>query len=503
MKGLPMSHPSSTATPTAGTTLKRQFRMRDAFTIAFVFISPIVALYAVFGLVMQAAGPAGWWAFAIVLVLQLLIALSLGILVSRWPFQGGSYQWARRLVGESYGWAAGWAYIWTIIIVIASNAYAIASFIPPLLGIPEFSLPEHIAVALGILVATTALNLIGPVVLKILTRLSLAAEVIGSIVLATVLLIWHREQPLSILFTSGGAADGDYLWGGFILAIGFVGFGFAGFETVCSMAEEIDRPEKNLPKAIVGALATIGIVVLYSSLALVLSTPDFGAVITGAIVDPAANNIGEALGPGISQPFFALVIIGFAASMLTAQTSISRVIWSFSRDGVLPASRFMSMLSTKHRTPNRAIIVVGLLAIVITLLAFSEQVYATLIAAAAGGFFVTMGLVVVALFARIIGKKWRSGPFSLGIFTTPVVAGAAAWIVFEVINLAWPRNSGDVPWYVAWSVPIGLAGIAVVGLVVWLSVRDRIRNINNELHAHHEIVGEDDAVGSESLPANS
>ncbi|WP_254779847.1 APC family permease [Arthrobacter sp. cf158] len=468
--------------------------MRDAFTLAFVFISPIVALYAVFGLVMQAAGPAGWWAFAIVLVLQLLIALSLGVLVSRWPFQGGSYQWARRLVGENYGWAAGWAYIWTIVIVIASNAYAIASFIPPLLSIPEFTLPEHILVALGILVLTTGLNLIGPVVLKILTRLSLAAEVIGSIVLATVLLIWHREQPFDILFTSGGAADGDYLWGGFILAIGFVGFGFAGFETVCSMAEEIENPEKNLPKAIVGALATIGIVVLYSSLALVLSTPDFGAVIAGAIVDPAANNITEALGPGIAQPFFALVIIGFAASMLTAQTSISRVIWSFSRDGVLPASKFLSKLSNKHRTPNRAIIVVGLLAVVITLLAFSEQVYATLIAAAAGGFFVTMGLVVVALLVRIVSKKWHHGPFTLGAFTLPVVIGAAGWIIFEIINLAWPRNPGDeLPWYVSWSVPIGLAGIALVGLLVWLSVRDRIRNVNQDLHEHHEIAGEEDS----------
>jgi amino acid transporter len=498
---MPQSLQGASSSGTAS--LKRQFQMRDAFTLAFVFISPIVALYAVFGLVMQSAGPAGWWAFAIVLVLQLLIALSLGVLVSRWPLQGGSYQWARRLVGESYGWAAGWAYIWTIIIVIASNAYAIASFIPPLLSIPAFSLTEHIAVALGILVLTTALNLIGPTVLKVLTRLSLAAEVVGSVILATVLLIWHREQPLSVLFTSGGAAEGDYLWGGFILAIGFVGFGFAGFETVCSMAEEIEQPEKNLPKAIVGALATIGIVVLYSSLALVLSTPDFAEVITGAIVDPAANNIALALGPGIAQPFFALVIIGFAASMLTAQTSISRVIWSFSRDGVLPASRFMARLSAKHSTPNRAIIVVGLLAVVITLLAFSEQVYATLIAAAAGGFFVTMGLCVIALLVRILGKKWHPGPFTLGGFTLPVVVGAAGWIVFEVMNLAWPRGASELPWYVAWAVPIGLAGIAVVGVLVWLSVRDRIKNINQDLHAHHEIVGEeDDSQTTKSVPTS-
>lgn len=163
----------------------------------------------------------------------------------------------------------------------------------------------------------------------------------------------------------------------------------------------------------------------------------------------------------------------------------------------------MARLSPRHSTPNRAIIVVGLLAVVITLLAFSEQVYATLIAAAAGGFFVTMGLCVIALLVRIFGKKWHPGPFTLGAFTLPVVAGAAGWIVFEVINLAWPRDAGELPWYVAWAVPIGLAGIAVVGLLVWLSVRDRIKDIYQDLHARHEIVGEGDDVQAATKPLPS
>lgn len=112
MKFQPAQSHIATAEP-----LKRQFKMHDAFTLAFVFISPMVALYAVFGLIIQAAGPAGWWVFPIGLCLQLLIALSLGIMVSRWPLQGGSYQWARRLVGDNYGWLTGWFYIWTLIFV--------------------------------------------------------------------------------------------------------------------------------------------------------------------------------------------------------------------------------------------------------------------------------------------------------------------------------------------------------------------------------------------------
>jgi hypothetical protein len=116
--------------------------------------------------------------------------------------------------------------------------------------------------------------------------------------------------------------------------------------------------------------------------------------------------------------------------------------------------------------------------------------------------FVTMGLCVIALLVRILGKKWHPGPFTLGAFTLPVVVGAAGWIVFEVMNLAWPRGAAELPWYVSWAVPIGLAGIAAVGFLVWLSVRDRIKNVNQDLHEHHEIVGEEGDQTAKSVPTS-
>ncbi|AUF96839.1 amino acid transporter [Pseudomonas sp. 02C 26] len=455
--------------------LKRQFKMHDAFTLAFVYISPIVALYAVFGLIVQAAGPAGWWVFPIGLCLQLLIALSLGVMVSRWPLQGGSYQWARRLMGDNYGWLTGWFYIWTLIFVFASNGYAIASFIPAALGIEAFTTSTQIYIALSIVCLATVLNLLGPGTLKLLGKLSLGAEVIGSLGLATVLLIWHRQHDLDILFTTAGAGGDSYVLGGLLVALGFVGFGLAGFESVCSMAEEVEQPEKNIPKAIIGALLAIGIIVSYCALALILATPDFAAIVSGAIVDPAASTIQAAFGENIARVFFVLVIIGFAASMMMAQTSVSRVIWAFSRDRILPGSEFLSTLSSKHRTPNRAVILVGALAVIVTLLAFSERVYATLISSATATFFITMGFAVLGLLYRLMVKKWQAGTFSLASMTLPVVIGAACWIVFEIANSAWPREVVGQSWYVSWAVFIGISLVGLSGAAVWLSIRKNLK----------------------------
>src|SRR6185437_14829816 len=93
-------------------TLKRGFTLRSAFSLAFADVSPIVALYTVFSLVVALAGVGFWWAFPIVLGGQLLVAAVFGDVASRWPLAGSVYQWSRHLIGPRYGWYTAWAYIW-------------------------------------------------------------------------------------------------------------------------------------------------------------------------------------------------------------------------------------------------------------------------------------------------------------------------------------------------------------------------------------------------------
>ena len=51
---------------------------------------------------------------------------------------------------------------------------------------------------------------------------------------------------------------------------------------------------------------------------------------------------------------------------------------------------------------------------------------------------------------------------------------AVAWLTFETINIAWPRESlapPDAPTYQVWAAPMLLATIAVVGLLYMLVAR--------------------------------
>ncbi len=70
------------------TELRREFTLWSSFAISFAFVSPIVALYSIFGLAISTAGPSFWWGFIIVFAGQFLVALVFAMLVSRWPYEG-------------------------------------------------------------------------------------------------------------------------------------------------------------------------------------------------------------------------------------------------------------------------------------------------------------------------------------------------------------------------------------------------------------------------------
>jgi amino acid transporter len=480
--------PGDVKAPTTGVGeeegLKREFSLWAIFALAFAFISPIVALYGIFAFAFTSAGPAAWWGFFIVLAGQLLVALVFAELASRWPFEGSLYEWSRRLFHETYGWFAGWAYMWTLMITMVAVAYGAAGFVPVVLGIDPFTSGTQLAVAFGFLLFGTAMNLASRNTLKFFMLASIAAEVIGSLGIGTVLLFFHNEQPLSSIFHSAGAGTGPggYVWSGLFAAVGFIGWTYVGFETAGSVSEETPEPRRDVPRAIVLSLVTVAAVVTYASLALILAIPDYGAVISGKVTDPVADTISFQLGSGITKPLFVLFIIGFTASLLAIQTNCSRVMWAFARADVLPGSTWLKKLSAGPRLPVRTILTTGVIAAVLLISTQSENVYLTLISMATGGFYISFALPVVAAMVTRVTGRWRPGAWNLGRWSTPVAVIASIWVVFEYINIGWPRAEG-VPWYQDWAVFVMTGIVGVLGILAYLTVRQRVLAAEARLEA--------------------
>ncbi len=456
--------------------LRREFSLWSAFAFAFAFISPIVALYGIFGLALSAAGPSFWWGFLLVFGGQFLVALIFATLVSRWPLEGSIYQWSRRLLGTTYGWFAGWVYMWTLVIAMATVAIGAAGFIANIFGVEEPTGGTLALIALVILLAGTAVNLVGRRALKIFMVGSIIAEVIGSVGLGTWLLLFHRHNSLSVLFTGGGPdVDGwAYLSGPFLMAVAFIGWSFVGFESAGSIAEEVHEPRRDLPKAVLFSLVFIAVVVAYSSLAIILAIPDLGAVADGTVADPVYDTLTTALGAGVAKPVELLFVIGFLASFLALQTSASRVIWAYARDGALPAAAALVRLRGQARIPVMAILVTTVIGAALFLLSIvAGDVYSLMVNFTAGGFYLAFLFPLVGFLVVLLRGAWTSAAFSLGRATLPVAVVAAVWAVLQFINIAWPRAAFEQR-YLDWSVWIGVVVLGLIGAVVLASVRSRI-----------------------------
>lgn len=445
-------------------TLKRGFTFRSAFSLAFADVSPIVALYTVFSLVVALAGVGFWWAFPIVLGGQLLVAAVFGDVSSRWPLAGSVYQWSRYLIGPRYGWYTAWAYIWGLSIALSALAYGAAGF---LLGAAGAAAPSHLTqalVALVLVVFASGLNVAGRIFLKIFLGLSIAAEIIGSVGLGTVLLARYQVSPLSALFHSAGTVHGlAWLGGPFIAAIAVVGWSFLGFESAGSIAEEVHEPARNVPKAIVLALLCVGAVVLYSGLALALAVPDVGAVLAGKVADPIGTTLAAHLGSGVARGFEVLFLLGFLASFTAVQTAVSRCIWANARDRVLPGHRWLVRVTSGERLPCNSILVTAIIAAVLPFISTSK-VYAVLISFTNAGFYTAFALPVFgAVYVRMRGR-WQAGPWTLGRWGKLVTYAAAIWLIAEIVNIAWPRAELYGPGYLSWSVLLMMGILAAIGI---------------------------------------
>jgi len=451
----------------------RDFSLWSAFALAFSDISPIVGIYSVFAISLLAAGPAFFWSLPIVLVGELLVTAVFGELVSKWPLQGSVYAWARQLVGPRYGWWTNWIYMWGLTMTLSVLALAATGYIWSAAGNASPSAGQTEAVALAVLIFGSLLNMVGGQVIKTLLYITLTCELIPSLGIGTVLFFFHVNS-IGLLFTSAGTGHGcSWFSNSFLATVAFAGYSFVGFEAAGAIAQEVKEARRVLPYAMILALAACGVLVIFACLGIVLAIPSFPKVMNGSIADPIASTRELHLGTGIGRAILIILAVGFTASMIAVQTAVTRSIWSAGRDGVLPGGAILGRLSGAEHLPRHAIALTAIIAGALLFISTSK-IYTLLLSFANIAFYLSYAMPVLgAVYLRQKGL-WRPGHFSLGRLSAPVTYIAAIWLVFECVNIAWPRPVNP-QWYINWGVLImigvlGLAGVLVSSYVFRLNV---------------------------------
>jgi amino acid transporter len=392
-------------------------------------------------------------------------------LASQFPIAGGIYQWSRRLVGPTYAWFAGWAYVWTVMLTVTAIAYFGAVWLAALFGVTP-SPNAQVVWAFGILAVATLVNAIGVNPLKYVVNAGIIAECVASVLIGVLLLLFFRHHPISFLWEGLGASAnfGGSYFAGFLAAVAISGWAFVGFDSCGSVSEETRDPMRRVPRAILFSLSSVALVIILNAMAIGLSFKDTASVVSLKTLDPVTPSVVGAFGSWAQKPFEAVVLVAFVACAIAVQATATRVLFSLSRDRMLPASGVLRRVGPS-KVPRVALAVAAVVSGCGLVFGLDTRAVNTLITFGSGGYYITFWLVcAAALWARVTGRWVPAGRFSLGRFALPVNVVAVVWLTFEAINIAWPRTALAPPGAPFWQVWAILLISLVLGIIGGLYV---------------------------------
>ncbi len=427
----------------------------SSFAAGFSYLSILTGLPQLFYLGFGAGGPAFFWTWPMVFAGQFLVALCFAEMAAEFPLSGGVYQWSRRVGADSVGWLAGWVYLASAVITLASVALAPQSTLPQIssvfqvIGQPGNRLDAaRNAVFLGcvLIVFSTIVNAVGVKLLARLNNIGVFAELAGAIILL-ILLNLHGVRGVDVVFETQSRGTGHSLGylGAFLAAALTPSFVMYGFDTAGSLAEETSNPRRRAPRAILGSLGAVGLVGALLILGALRSTPDILDPALGRISGGMPYVIKSVLGETVGTTLLWFVAVAVVVCTLTVQAAAVRLVFSMARDRNLPFSELLAKVSITTRTPVWPSVLLGLAAVLLLIAnANAPELVETLVSVAIvwanlGYLLVTAPMLVRRLRSRSMPRQQPPGGFSMGLWGLPVNILAVLWGLFVILNIGWPR----------------------------------------------------------------
>jgi len=361
----------------SGSELRRDVSVYGSYMWGYAAVG--ADIYTALGIITLAALGLAPLAFLTAGIVFALVGLCYAELASAYPLAGGGQYFTLRGLGDFAGLVAGSALVldYTIdISLFTVVAFGYINYFLPWISlghhITDFTLtlgPIHLAwlwlieSVIGIVVLIW-LNVRG---IKVSTNFN---EVIGTIaivaqtviVLAGFVLVWKPEMVAN-QFLYQPPTLSQFAFGSSLAIIAFV-----GLETISQVAQETRRPATIIPRTSIGLVISVLLFAMaFSILANGLLKPtDF----LGHEGDPVALIAGHIPIIGVvAAPVTAL--IGFLIVFISANSGVvssSRLSYSMSQFDLLP--HWFARVHKRFRTPARAVVVFGVVALLQTIFAF-------------------------------------------------------------------------------------------------------------------------------------
>ena len=429
--------------------LRRRMSGFSNFAVSFTIISILSGCLTLYGYGMGTGGPAIIvWGWPIVGIMTLFVGLAMAEVCSSFPTAGGLYYWSAKLArrnGAAWSWFTGWFNFLGQVAVTAGIDFGAAFFINALLNL-QFGTPTYhwvtILIFAGVLLVHGMLNQFGIRLVALLNDVSVWWHLIGVLIIVGVLVFApSHHQSASFVFTSTFNVTG---WHStfYVLLLGLLlaQYTFTGYDASAHMTEETHSAARSGPRGIVMSILVSLFAGWILLIGITFAIQHYSAELTSATGVPPAQIFIDAVGATGGK---LLLLIAIGAQLFCGMSSVtanSRMIYAFSRDGALPASRLWHQVNHRTRTPTNAIWLAAAAALVLGLpYLWNNYAYAAVTSIAVIGLYIAY---VLPTFLRLRqGSSFRRGPWHLGRWSTPIGITAVTWVVFITILFMLPTAS--------------------------------------------------------------
>jgi amino acid transporter len=422
--------------------LNRSMGLFSSLSISISCMCITAGIFTVYAYSLGTVGPAFIWTWPIVAIGQIIVALVLADLAGRMPLSGYAFQWTSRLVNSHYGWFTGWAGLMAFTPGFTGLNLGLAPILLNRLGI-GIDVGSIAVTTILLTVSQLLINLAGVRIASRINNIAAYTAELGlSVVLTLILLvvgfITNPVQSVGFLTTST-ATDGGFLTA-FLLS-GLLGIWvLTGFEGAADLAEETQGARRNVPKAVVTSLAVSIVIGFFMIVALTINIRDLDATTSAPV--PIANVLEGALGSTGAVIFEIVAMVALYAGGLANMAASSRLIFSLSRDRMLPASPVLAKVSTTTGSPSGALLLAAGLAIALVLIGstIAAQAMSLIVGMASVGYYAVYALTILgAIVAARRGLLKARSSFDLGSWANPIRIIAFVWSLAVIAVLTIPE----------------------------------------------------------------
>jgi len=423
----------------------------------------------------QHAGPAIVLSFVLAGIACAFAGLCYAEFASLIPIAGSAYTYGYATLGELFAWIIGW----DLVLEYALGAATVASgwsgyfvsflqdfgiYIPPALTATpgtelvfineRWTAVQTLAAGTSIAGLPTAVgvfNLVAFVIVLLVSTIlvigikesanfnsAIVIVKVGIVLIFIAIAIAYVVQHPDIVsvnwstfIPTNTGTYGEFGFSGIATGAAVVFFAYIGFDAVSTAAQEAKNPQKDMPIGILGSLAIC--TVLYILVAGLLTAMVNYTRLN--VPDPVAVGIDEAGIPWGSFLVKAGAIFGLATVMLVMLLGQSRVFYSMSRDGLMPA--WVGSIHPRFRTPWLSTIVVGVfVAFLPALLPISDLGHLVSIGTLLAFVIVSAGIWILRVRKPELHRPFKTPwvPF------TPIMGiGVSLYLMLSLPAVTWER----------------------------------------------------------------